>query len=160
MHRMRILPALAMLLILCVSSAPAAPSGGIFIPRNGGYEGCMGKSHVFIDKTFGGVMDFVSGEWPRTEWLARLDMVFAVQRRDSKIPVEVRQSFDKSPEIIFIEEGNERIGVRVKFKLFDQKNLYHGYGLTETWMYPDGSMFFSGGVCFDDSIAHAAVTGA
>ena len=34
--------------------AAAAPEGGIFIPRNGGYEGCMGAAHVFFDHGAGG----------------------------------------------------------------------------------------------------------
>lgn len=156
------IPFLAAFAALSILAAPvfSAPSGGIFVPRNGGYEGCMGRSHVFVDRTAGGVIDFLKGDQPRAEKLARLDMVFAVKLRNAATPVEVRQSFDRSPEIIIIEEGNERTGIRVKFKLFDRTELYHGYGLTETWMYPDGTMFFSGGVCFEDSLAHAAVTDA
>ena len=137
----------------------AAATGGVFVSRNGGYEGYIGKTHVFLDKTAGGVMDFVSGKWP-AQRLARLEMKFAVKTLGASAPLEVRQSFDRGPEIIFIEEGNERIGVRVKFKLLDKKEIYHGYGLTETWMYPDGSIFFSGGVCFEDPLAHTAVTSA
>lgn len=150
----------AILFAVAVSVAPCAPVGGIFIPRNGGYEGFMGKSHVFIDAVSGGTLEIVNGEWPDHETLARLEMRFAVTETGGSKPVEVRQAFDHTPKIIFIEEGNDRIGVRIKFKLFDKGNLYYGYAMTETWMYPTGEMYLTVAACFEDSLAHAEVTDA
>lgn len=137
-----------------------APTGGIFIPRSDGVEGWIGSSHIFIDRSAGGVIDVVSGDWPRFERLARMELTFAVRKRRVAATVPVLQSLDRSPEIIFIEEGNDRIGVRIKFRLTDRDRIYHGYGMTEAWLYPDGSMFLDAAACFEDSIAHEAVTDA
>jgi len=87
-------------------------------------------------------------------------MKFAVTSAGGSKTAEVRQAFDRSPEVIFIEEGNDRTGVRIKFKLFDAGNIYHGYAMTETWMYPTGEMYLTAAACFEDSIVHTAVTDA
>lgn len=144
----------------CAAGALAAPAGGMFIPRNGGHEGRIGEAHVFIDSTAGGAMEVVTGEWPGLSSLARVEMVFAVRKEGEAETVEVRQSFDRNPEIVFLEEGNARIGVRVKCKLYDKGHLYHGYGMTETWMYPNGEMFVTVAAAFEDPLAHTAVTDA
>ncbi|NQU11166.1 hypothetical protein HQ590_10275, partial [bacterium] len=47
----------------------AAPAGGFFVPRNGGYEGRIGQAHFFIDASAGGSFQIVSGEWPELERL-------------------------------------------------------------------------------------------
>ncbi|MFH1741029.1 MAG: hypothetical protein ABIH23_18665 [bacterium] len=151
---------LSAILIVCTVQAMTAPEGGIFIPRNGGFEGYMGKTHIFIDATSGGAMEIAKGEWPNLERLARLEMDFSVKKNDSSTPVDVRQAFDRNPNIIFIEEGNDRTGVRIKFNLYDPENLYHGYAMTETWMYPTGEMFLTAAACFEDPLAHSAVTDA
>jgi len=148
------------LVMLAATHARGAQAGGVFIPRNGGYEGRIGEAHVFIDSTCGGVMEVVSGEWPRLERIARVEMVFAVAKEGVAEPAEVRQSFDRSPEIIFVEEGNDRIGVRVKCELYDAQNLYHGHAMTETWMYPNGEMFATVAAAFEDRLAHTGVTDA
>ncbi len=150
----------AMMALFVASTAVPAPSGGIFIPRNGGYEGWMGASHVFIDRSAGGTIDVVSGDWPKQESLARMELTFMVRKPGTTASVPVRQSFDTTPEIVIVEEGNDRIGVRVKFRLFDKDRLYHGYGMTEAWFYPDGAMFLDAAACFEDSIVHDAVTDA
>jgi len=153
--------------ILCIlaimirgADSPADPQGGIFIPRNGGYEGFIGESHVFIDAVEGGVIEIVNGEWPALETLARAEMSFEVEKSGRSGPVPVRQSFDRSPEIIFIEEGNDRIGVRVKCRLYDDDNCYHGFAMTETWLYPEGELFFAAAASFEDSLANEGVTDA
>jgi len=143
------------LLGVCASGALAEGGGGFFIPRNGGYEGRIGRAHVFLDSTAGGVLEVVSGQWPTWERLARAEMVFAV--RTASGVAEVRQSFDRSPEIIFLEEGNERIGVRVKCRLYDAAGVYHGHGYTESWLYPSGEVYFTAAAAFEDELAHAAV---
>ena len=156
----RIIWCCAFIFVVTISETLCAPSGGIFIPRNGGYEGFMGKSHVFIDAVSGGALEIVDGDWPDLDTLARLEMKFAVIEKSSSKPVEVRQAFDHTPEIIFIEEGNDRTGVRIKFKLFDKGNLYHGYAMTEIWMYPTGEMYLTVAACFGESVAHTAVNDA
>ena len=133
-------------------------SGGVFIPRNGCYEGRIGRSHVFFDHDAGGAMSIVADEWPRFKTVAKLDMVFTVKTRSSESPVEVRQSFDKDPQVLFLEEGNDRIGLRVLFKLYGPDNIYHGHGMTETWLYPDGEMFVTAAAMFENTAAHEAVT--
>jgi len=156
----RIMWCCTFLFIATVSGTLCAPTGGIFIPRNGGYEGFMGKSHVFIDAVSGGALEIVDGDWPDFETLARLEMKCAIIEKGSTKPVEVHQAFDHTPEIQFIEEGNDRTGVRIKFKLFDKSNLYHGYAMTEIWMYPTGEMYLTAGACFGESVAHTGVNDA
>ena len=145
----------ALLAAVCVagvsSAALAAPQGGVFIPRNGGYEGCMGQAHVFFDQRAGGSMSVVGGDWPKLKPIARLDMVFAVQTAGGANPIEVRQSFDRSPQLVFLEEGNERTGLRVLFKLYDADNVYRGHGMTETWLYPDGQVFVTAAATFENA---------
>ena len=102
-----------------LDQSPQQVSGGVFIPRNGGFEGRIGQSQVFFNHHAGGVMSVVTGDWPKFQPVANLDMVFSVKAATSEKPIEVRQSFDKNPRILFLEEGNDRIGLRVRFKLFD-----------------------------------------
>jgi hypothetical protein len=124
-------------------------SGGVFIPRNGGYEGIIGKSNVFFDQTAGGVMsvnnkDLLPGR------MADLDMVFEFQSPGTGHSTQSRQSYDRSPKILFLEEGNDRIGLRVLFKLFDSADTYLGHGMTETWLYPDGQIFITAAAMFEN----------
>lgn len=133
-------------------------SGGVFIPRNEGYEGRIGHSHVIFNNYSGGVMNVVAEEWPNFKTVAKLDMVFAVKIDSSRNPIEVRQSFDKNPRILFLEEGNDRIGIRVLFKLYGQDNVYHGHGMTETWLYPDGQIFITAAAMFENMAVHELVT--
>ncbi len=129
---------------------PVEPiSGGVFIPRNGSFEGRLGHSHVVLNSNAGGVMSVVAGEWPDLKTAAKLDMVFAIDNEPSINPIELRQSFDKNPKILFLEEGNDRIGIRVLFKLYGLDNVYHGHGMTETWLYPDGQVFITAAAMFE-----------
>ena len=89
--------------------APAQISGGVFIPRNGGIEGRIGLSHVFFHEDAGGVMSVVDGEWSTFNSLAKLDMVFSVKASGTELPVEVRQSFDKNPRILFLERTFDQV---------------------------------------------------
>ncbi|MEO8204962.1 MAG: hypothetical protein ABI615_02195 [Chthoniobacterales bacterium] len=137
-------PALLLLFCMIGLSASAAPNGAILIPRNGAYEGRAGKSHVLFDTTAGGILSVVEGEWPALKNTAQMDIVFKVQRPDAPgNSLEIKQSNDRSPNIIIIEEGNQRVGVRVNFKLFDSSQHYFGHGMTETWLYPNGEIFIN-----------------
>lgn len=143
---------------IVLAQSPQRISGGVFIPRNGGYEGHIGQSHVFFNQNAGGVMSVVTGEWSRFNHMAKLDMVFTIKTTGSELPLEVRQSFDKNPRVLFLEEGNDRIGLRVLFKLYGPNNDYHGHGMTETWLYPDGQIFVTAAAMFENTAAHEAVT--
>jgi hypothetical protein len=95
-------------------------------------------------------MSVVAGEWPDLKTAAKLDMVFAIDSDPSVNPIELRQSFDKNPRILFLEEGNDRIGIRVLFKLYGKDNVYHGHAMTETWLYPDGQIFITAAAMFEN----------
>lgn len=133
-------------------------SGGVFIPRNQGYEGRIGRSHVIFDNSSGGVMRIVYNEWPNLKTAAKIDMVFTVQAPGANNEIEVRQSFDKNPQILFLEEGNDRIGLRVLFKLYSVDHGYYGHGMTETWLYPNGEMFITEAALFENPALQKAVT--
>jgi hypothetical protein len=136
------------------------PTGGVFIPRNGSFEGRIGHSHVLFNSNDGGVMSVVAGEWPDIKTAAMLDMVFTIENKPSMNAIELHQSFDKNPKILFLEEGNDRIGIRVLFKLYGQDNVYHGHGMTETWLYPDGQIFISAAAMFENLADNEAVSAA
>jgi len=133
------------------------PKGGVFIPRNGGWEGRIGLSSVFFSERKGGTAQVISGTWPNLEEQANLDMVFEVVSNDGN-PIEVRQSFDQSPNVLFLEEGNQRIGIRMLFNLYDAASVLHGHGMTETWLYPDGQVFVTAAAMFENRAGHEAVT--
>ncbi|MEO6846127.1 MAG: hypothetical protein ABI443_02210 [Chthoniobacterales bacterium] len=132
-----------------ISFSWAAPNGALVFPRNGGYEGRVGKAHVLFNSNAGGVMSVVEGEWPSLTDLSKVEMVFKVLPAGATVPVEVNQSNDHSPEIIVIEEGSQRVGVRVHFKLYDAKQRYLGHGTTETWIYPNGEIFVTAAAGFE-----------
>ena len=52
-----------LLLACCAGHALAAPIGGVFIPRNGGYEAQIGDAHLFVDATAGGVLQVLDGDF-------------------------------------------------------------------------------------------------
>ena len=132
--------------------------GGVFIPRNGGVEGRIGQSHVFFNEDSGGVMSVVSDNWPSFEFAATMDMTFELKTKGSSTPVVVKQSADKNPKLFFLEEGSERIGMRVLFNLYDSDQIFHGHGMTETWLYPDGQMFITAATMFENTAAHESVS--
>ncbi|MCB0666345.1 MAG: hypothetical protein KDC80_11005 [Saprospiraceae bacterium] len=134
------------------------PSGGVFIPRNGGIEGWIGQAHVFFEQDKGGRLRVVKGQWPELDSRAELDMVFQLTKPGSGAGFEVRQSHDKCPRILFLEEGNDRLGLRVLFNLYDDQNIFHGHGMTEIWLHPDGQIFITGATMFENVAAHDAVT--
>lgn len=141
------------------NQSPADPQGGVFIARNGGIEGIIGRSHIFLNNNEGGCLRVVDGHWPAFSDLALLDMTFKITD-PSGAPLEVHQSNDHSPRILFLEEGNERLGIRVLFNLYDDQNIFHGHGMTETWLHPNGQIFITAATMFENVSAHSAVTDA
>jgi len=136
---------------LAAMALAAPPRGGIFIPRNGGYEGRVGQAHVFIDQSAGGVLRVVTGEWPALTTVGQFALVFVALGQEDAGPVAVRQDFDRNPEINFLEEGRQRIGIRVKFKLYDAGHRYFGHGMTETWLYPTGEAYVTAAATFENA---------
>ena len=126
-------------------------TGGTFIARNGGHEGRIGAAHVFFDHVGGGAMRVVEGDWPNLRTIASPDMVFQVDDGDQQPRKEVRQSYDRSPQVLFLEEGGQRLGLRVLFRLHDAANVYRGFGMTETWLYPEGRMFITAAATFENA---------
>ncbi|MCB0686745.1 MAG: hypothetical protein KDC53_09470, partial [Saprospiraceae bacterium] len=141
------------------NQAPVAPQGGVFIPRNGGIEGIIGRSHIFLNNNEGGCLQVVDGQWPSFSELTHLDMAFKLTAT-SGAALEVHQSNDHSPRILFLEEGNDRLGIRVRFNLYDDQNIFHGHGMTEIWQHPDGQIFITAATMFENVSAHSAVTDA
>lgn len=133
-------------------------SGGIFIQRNGGYEGKLGKAHLFFKEREGGLIKVVGGSWPDLTSQATLELVFEIKKSKGERPVEIRQSFDQRPQILFLEEGKERIGLRVLFKLYGSDNIYYGHAMTETWVYPNGEMYISAGAKFENRHSFTSVS--
>jgi len=130
---------------VCVCSG----AEGVFVPRNGGVEGRLGASHTYLNATAGGVLEVVNGEWPKLNRLARAEPQFSLRLPPATAPSDVRQGFDRNPEIVYLEEGRERLGVRVRFKLYDAANGYHGHGMTEVWAYANGEVFVSCAASFE-----------
>lgn len=153
-------PGLAFLCFFSVVAAAAQsvalPEGGVFLSRNGEYEGVIGKARVFFSQVAGGVMSFA--ETGKDDRVADLDMVFMIRDKKSGTRFEVRQSYDKSPRLIFLEEGNDRIGMRVLFKLFNKESVYLGHGMTETWIYPEGQVFITAAAMFENIPGNTEIT--
>lgn len=122
---------------------------GVFVPRNGGVEGQLGVSHFYLDTTSGGVLEVVRGQWPNLIPVGRVEPRFALRVPPAAVPLDVRQGHDRDPWVVYLEEGHERMGVRVRFKLFDAANGYHGHGMTEIWAYPNGDIFVACGSSFE-----------
>lgn len=135
-------------------------SDGIFIPRNGNYEGKIGLSHILINRTKGGTMEIIKGNWPSYQPVAQMETEFEVVDNDSGKSKRIKQSFDQDPNILFLEEGAERIGIRILFKLYDSLSTYYGHAMTELWCYPDGQIFITQGAMFENETAYKFVKSA
>jgi len=60
--------------------------------------------------------------------------------------VVLRQSNDRVPRLLPLEEGSARVGVRALYGLYDEDERLHGDGLQETWITRHGEIFLSFGV--------------
>ncbi len=132
-----------------------AQDGG-FYPFNGGVEGRIGESRFAFSRWQGGVLEWRTLDGRslgRGGWEGRVVLSDGRER-------EVRQEWDRNPEIRFLEEGPLRIGGRCHFRLLDVEGTYHGNGMTEVWAYRDGQLFVTTCVMFEDPAAHTGVTAA
>jgi len=92
--------------------------------------------------------------------LGFLRATFMVRIKGADRPVPVYLAFDHAPEFISLEEGSQRLGLRVKFQLYDSAQNYHGHGSSETWLYPNGEVFVTFAASFEDASSREAVTDA
>jgi len=97
-----------------------ATESGLFTNRNGGLEGRLGLAHVFVDTARGGELALVTGTWPNLQRLVHTGVVATVRRGDD--PCAVRQAFDHSPVVEVLEEGAHRLGIRMRYSLYDAAN--------------------------------------
>jgi len=140
-RRGTVLAAVAVSLSGVGARADGTDRQGIFVPRNGGIEGRLGASHIYVDTTAGGVLELVRGKWPNLQRVSRIEPRFSLRLPPATDPLTVKQGLDRNPAVIYLEEGSERMGVRVRYKLYDTGNGYRGHGMTETWAYPNGEVF-------------------
>jgi hypothetical protein len=134
--------------------AAGEAKGGFFVPYNGGWEGRIGLARFAVPSVDGGLLELRDGSGTR---LARLGWECSVLDPHGQ-PLQVRQELDRAPVVRFLEEGDQRLGVRVLFRLYDGNGLYHGHGMTEVWAYPDGQLFVTAAAMFEDPSAHAGVS--
>jgi len=71
--------------------------------------------------------------------------------------VLLRQENDPRPKFIFLEEGPERIALRVLYSLYDDLGHYHGDGMQEVWIYRHGDIFLALGVRLVDQASHSVL---
>ncbi len=72
----------------------------------------------------------------------------------------IRQGHDGNARFVVIEEGPQRIGVRLHHRLYDEQGIYHGDGLQEVWAYANGDIYVAAAISFADQAAHACITDA
>ena len=70
------------------------------------------------------------------------------------------QAHEQNPQWIFVEEGPQRIALRVRYRLYDEKGNYHGDGLHNVFAYADGDLFMAFAVAFADQAAHRCIADA
>lgn len=155
MLRLALLAALSVLPIAVAFAGQ--PQGGIFIPRNGHYEGRIGRARALFGPDGGELTILGAGDWPNVQRLCTIRPVFTIRVPGRDAPITIQQSSDRAPQYQFLEEGHHRIGLRVNFRLYDDQHVYHGYGMTETWMYPNGELFMAVAVLFEDPPARQEI---
>ena len=72
----------------------------------------------------------------------------------------VEQSHDPQPQWIFVEEGPQRLALRLRYALYDDEGEYHGDGLQNVFAYASGELFLSSAVSFADQSAHRGIADA
>jgi hypothetical protein len=121
----------------------------------------VGRISIECDTRRGGRLTLASGPL-RVEVATRveLDCAHTPGAPDFGKTVLIRQEEDAAPELLPVEEGPQRLALRVLYKLLDADGHYHGDGLQEFWLYPEGEIFFAFGLRLVDSISHPALRGA
>lgn len=121
----------------------------------------VGSVSLECDARRGGTLTLGSGAL-RVGVAARveLDCAHTPGSADFGKTVVLRQEEDAAPDILPVEEGPQRIVLRVLYKLLDAAGHYHGDGLQEAWVYPDGQVFFAFGLRLVDSASHPTLRGA
>ena len=140
--------------LLFLGAVSGRSQDGAFYPLNGAIEGRIGESRFSFSTWQGGVLEWRSPDGRplgRGGWEGRVALANGRDR-------EVRQEWDRNPEIRYLEEGPWRIGARVHFRLRDGEGLYHGHGMTEVWAYRDGMLYVTTALMFEDPSAHTGIT--
>ena len=120
-------------------------------------EGRVGGIRVAFERNAGGAFSLLAGKGGSV--LGSVSVHMQLEGANGE-RLEVRQEADSNPDFYFLEEGPQRIGLRVLYRLYDQKEVYHGDGFQEVWIYPNGDLFCSVQTRLTDELAHAAVTNA
>ena len=133
-------------------------TAGVFRVGPRRIEGIIGEVRVSFERNAGGVFSLMGGP-DNAAALARVAGCMVLTGRQGE-RLEIRQDTDPNPDFYFLEEGSQRLGLRVIYKLLDQHDAYHGDGLQEVWIYPNGDLFCSVGLRLTDPLAQAAITDA
>ena len=126
--------------------------------------GCIGDLHATWDRHHGGVLTIASSSV--SAGLIALATRVRVMRAGGSTaltagrPVVLDQAADPDPRLVVVEQGPERIVLRVMFSLLDGEGGYHGDGLTETHIYHDGEVRLAFAFRLIDASVHDAVTDA
>ena len=121
----------------------------------------VGCVSLKCDARRGGGLSLVSGGLTvDVASVVELDCAHTPGSSDFGKTVTLRQAEDAAPDILPVEEGPQRLGLRVLYKLLDAAGHYHGDGLQEAWVYPDGQVFFAFGLRLVDSASHPVLRGA
>ena len=67
------------------------------------------------------------------------------------------QAHEEDPQWIFVEEGPQRLALRVRYALYDEDGNYHGDGLQNVFAYPNGDLFLAFAIGFADQAAHRSI---
>jgi len=129
--------------------------GGVFRMLPTQIEGRIGEIRVLFERNGGGAFSVFQGE--SENLLAHVSATMKLIGRQGEELV-VRQEADSNPHFFFLEEGPQRIGLRVIYTLYDQNLTYHGEGLQEVWIYPNGDLFCSVALRLTDNLAQGAIS--
>ena len=133
---------------------------GVFITPGRFLKTEIGSVQAAFDREAGGALCF--GEIGAERRISigtrvRLDCTYSKDDGNYGQTVLLKQENDHAPRITFLEEGPERVALRVLYDLLDEAGHYHGDGLQEVWMYPEGDLFLTLGLRLVDQTAHTVV---
>ncbi len=120
------------------------------VQRHGKYlKGDIGDVEVRWDRHKGGAMSIISKESGSLSDIQKISLKIRLASPKKISQNEhadynlIDQEYDSDPRLIYLEEGIERIGMRVLYSLYDSLGCYHGDGIQETWIYRNGNIFLS-----------------
>jgi len=87
----------------------------------------------------------------------RLTCTAQAEADDYQKSVLIKQEYDCQPRLSFLEEGPQRVALRVEYRLLDELGHYHGDGLLEAYLYPEGDLVFQNALRLIDNLSHSVV---